>query len=252
MTERAVSESLGFIFVFAIIVVTAGTVYVTGFSDLQHTRDFEQANNAERAFDVMQANVEDISKRGAPSRATEVKMEDAKLYTGEPVHVNVTVMDASDPDNNDTITADVEPIVYETDENAVVYSNGAIFRESTSGTSMTHEPAFFVSEERVLFPLVRTYTPGGSGESIGGSRTVLVRTLNDHNDGLPDVLHPPDADEYEVTVIMETERADIWEEYYEERGFDCDDTTPDDELECSTDGIEQAQVSSTRIKVLFE
>lgn len=248
--RRGVSESLGFILVFGIIVSMTSLVYVTGFADLQDTRDFEQANNAERAFNVLKANVEDVNQRGAPSRGTEVKLTDSKLYTADPVSINVTVHESGDPLNNATFSPNVSPIVYEGDDGVIVYSNGAIFRKSSGGVAMVEQPAFVVSDDRVVMSLVQTYPEGGM-QSMSGSKTVLVRTLNDHSDGISDVLDEPDADEYNVTVTIVTPRADAWARYFEDEGFD-DCNVTGDTVVCWKDGVEHVQVTRTRIKVIFE
>lgn len=77
MNDRGVSDTLGFVFVFAIILSTVAVVTTIGMAGLQDTRDVERVNNAERAFDILGDNMEDIADRGAPSRATEVKVEEA-------------------------------------------------------------------------------------------------------------------------------------------------------------------------------
>ena len=253
---RALSESIGFIFIFAAVVSMAAIVYTTGFADLQDTRDFEQANNAERAFDVLGANLQDVSQRGAPSRATEVKVEDAELYTGAPVWTNVTVADSNDEMNNDSVTGGIEPIVYATGDDTIVYHNGAVFRESSSGETMIREPSFSISDDRVLMPMIRTYSD--EHQSIAGSDIVLVRAINTHSNNIPDVARPPeDAETYDVTVRMYTERAELWKGYFEEEGFEnCEISEVEDfygeELECTMEEVDHAQVSSVDVRIFFE
>lgn len=249
LDRRGVSESLGFIMVFSIVVSMTAIVYMTGFADLQDTRDFEQGNNAQRAFDVLKANVEDINQRGAPSRGTEVKLADAKLGTKDRLPMEVVVAESGNPSNNATFTPDVEPIVYETQDNAIVYTNGAVFRQSPGGVVMVEEPEFVLSDDRVIIPIIQTYA-GRGPDSVGGSRTVLVRTLNDHSDGLPRIMDVPDADSYNVTVRMETPRAEAWESYFDSEGFDCNRSG--DDLECWNDGVERAEVTWIRVLVIFE
>ncbi|PSP80098.1 hypothetical protein BRC81_02590 [Halobacteriales archaeon QS_1_68_20] len=247
--RRGVSESLGFVFVFGIIVSMTAVVYVTAFDDLQETRDFEQGNNAQRAFDVLKANVEDVSQRGAPSRGTEVKLSDAQLYAGDDVRINVTVFESGNQSNNASFTPNVQPIVYETEDSAIVYTNGAVFRRSPGGTVMVQEPEFVLDDERVVIPLVHTYV-SGDVSSVGGDRTVLVRTLNDHPDGLPDVMDVPDVSEYNVTISMTTPRAEAWVDYFESEDLDCNRSG--DDLQCWNDDVDRVQVTRTLVKVVFE
>lgn len=247
--RRGVSEALGFILVFSVIITMTALVYATGFADLQDTRDFEQGNNAERAFDVLKANLEALLLQNAPSRGTEVKLADAHIYTDDPVPMFVVVSDNDDYTVNSSFTPYIEPIVYETDHSAVTYVNGAIFRQSAGGEVMIQEPQFVLSDERVVMPIAHTYSESG-GQAIAGSRTILVRTLNAHDDGLPNVLDVPDADTYNVTILMQSPRAAEWQTYYESEGFDC--TLDDDILSCEKRGVENVQITRMRIKVIFE
>jgi len=56
--RRAVSDVVGYVLVFSLVSLTVGVVSVAGVGALQDARDVEQANNAERAFDVLGDNVE--------------------------------------------------------------------------------------------------------------------------------------------------------------------------------------------------
>ena len=254
--ERALSESIGFLFVFAAIVMMASIVYATGFADLQDTRDFEQANNAERAFGILASNMEDVSHGGAPSRATEVQLDDdAEMYTGDSVYADIYVVDQDDPDNNDSVHADIEPLVYESGDHKIVYANGAIFRSSGDSETMVREPGFSISEDRVVLPMIRTYVPGDDRKIALGSDTVLVRGLNEHTHGIPYVAQPPaDAESYDISIVMHTERAELWESYFTEQdGIDEDDCEVDDGvLECELTDVDQVQASSVSVSLVFE
>lgn len=239
--ERALSEVLGYLFVFALIVSMTAIVYTTGFADLQQMRDVEETNNAERAFGILKHNVEDLSERGAPQRATEIQMSEAQLHTQQQTMVNVTV--TNETGAQDPIQVHSNPIIYETDGDEVVFSNGAVFRGIDEDARMVQEPRFVLSEDRVLIPL--THTEGD--ESIGGTRTVLVRA-DKQSSGL-DIMET--EEQHDVSIEMETPRATAWEQYFEDEGFDCADT-PDDELSCELEEVDRTQVSRTHIEVEFE
>jgi hypothetical protein len=83
--RRAVSETLGFVFAFALIVTTTGIVFTVGQGGLQNAQDQERLNNAERAMDVLAQNMNDLNRRSAPSRATEIRLSEASIAYGDPV-----------------------------------------------------------------------------------------------------------------------------------------------------------------------
>ncbi|MDZ7702032.1 MAG: hypothetical protein U5J98_08165 [Halobacteriales archaeon] len=89
MRSRAQTETLGFVLVFALITASIGLVYATGFTGLDNAREFEQTNNAERAFEVFADNIEDIVEWNAPSRSTEIRLADATLTIAEPIEIHL-------------------------------------------------------------------------------------------------------------------------------------------------------------------
>jgi hypothetical protein len=93
MTDRAVSDVIGYVLVFSLIIATVGIVTAVGFSTIEDRQRDERINNVERAFDVFAANVEDVYRGGAPSRATEIRLSGGTLQYGEPV--TITVRDGS-------------------------------------------------------------------------------------------------------------------------------------------------------------
>ena len=168
LDDRAVSEVVGFILVFSLVLGTISLVYVGGFSSLQDTRDHEQMANAERAFDVLANNLEELGQGKAPSRATEIKLAGAQLRTTEPtlITVNTTGMNASG--------ASPRSIVYqpETSNSAVIYEAGAVLREDNGEAVMIREPDFVFGPNRTVMRVIETR---GGKQSISGDTTTLVR-----------------------------------------------------------------------------
>jgi hypothetical protein len=218
MGDRAVSEVLGFILVFSLIVTTTSFVYVSGISELEDRRDVERVDNAERAFDVLADNLEDIYKQDAPSRATEIKLADAQIALGQETVVRVTVtnLDSSNP-KRERSTNDLRPIVYSSAESSVIYENGAVFRRDGSSAVMKRKPALVstgehAGDETAVVSLVETRKAGAV--SVGGTTTTLIQA--EQVDTVTTAYVDP-ADQYSVKLSISTspERASEWQEYLE-------------------------------------
>lgn len=243
---RAISDALGFVFVFAIITTMVGVVYIAGFESLGDARQFERMNNAERAFDVLADNVEDITHRGAPSRATEIKLDEAALNVGDTVTVNVSVERSADSSKNGSFEFTIHPIVFEaSQDNAMVYTMGAVFRESDTGAAMTYEPGMVLGSDRLVLPVIQT-RPLSKG-SIAGSTTALVRTEYSTSSVLFENTTASD-----VTVNITSPRAEAWRLYFETSGdATCDPAVNTDTFaSCEMTGIDRVYV--TRIAIDFE
>ena len=201
--SRAVSETLGFVFVFALIMSMVGLVYASGIAGLQDARDAERVANAERAFDVMAHNFEDITLRGAPSRATEIKLADAQLAIGSETTINTSGELNTDPNQNFSFTTRVRPIRYDAGSNsAIVYENGAVIREDgTASVTKRAAPIRLTSGESIV-PLVATRSQ--ESQAIGGSTTVLVRA--DHSS--TEVVFTNDTGTWDVWVNVTSPRGE--------------------------------------------
>ncbi|PSP81966.1 hypothetical protein BRC88_00395 [Halobacteriales archaeon QS_4_69_225] len=201
--DRAANEVVGFVLVFSLVLTTVSLVYAAGFAGLDSTRDVERVNNAERAFDVLANNFQQMGRGEAPNRATEIKLADAQLTTtaGREVTINASGMNATG--------ASPVAIRYDTDGNTnIVYEHGAVIRTDGDSAVMRREPDFVFEDGNVV---VRFIESRGSGQGVGGSAsTVLVRAERRESA----VLANRDTTS-NVTVRLQThpDRADVWEAY---------------------------------------
>lgn len=233
--DRAVSEVLGYVLVFSMVLAAITFVSISGFATLEDARDAEQHNNAERAFDVLANNVEDVYKRGAPSRATELSLDGTQLSVGEEVGLRVSV------DGSTRVDTTIRPLVFQgSDGVALVYEAGAVFRTQRQGGYVVRGPPLQSSSEQLLFTVVRTNR--SNVQSIGGS-SVLVRTVARGTD-----VAVRSSGGHDVTIeLVDSPRQELWHRHLEEaRGLSCgvsgdtlscddSDTDPDRVLVTVTD-----------------
>lgn len=252
MTEdRAVSDSLGFILVFGIIIVTVGVVYVGGFQSIDNARQYERMNNAERAFEVFADNVEDVTQRGAPSRATEIKLDEAALEGGSIHSITVNVTRHGNGTMNKTITTEYQPVVYESQtdtSNRMIYALGGVLRASSSGTVMSEEPAWILGEDRVIVPVIQTVHADGG--DVVGSTTALIRTERSKGG----VLVENTTASSDVYINVTSPRAEAWADYMEEQSPAVSCQTKSgawgESAECEILDVQTVYV--TRIRVLYQ
>lgn len=215
MDDRAVSEVVGFVLVFSLVVMTVGVVYVSGFSGLENARDAERIGNAERAFDVLADNMADIYRNDAPSRKTSMNLAGSELKLGESTTFTVTVQDITDGGSPIVYEADSRPLVYSAigADTEIVYEGGAVVRTNGQGGVMLNDPPVLVTDNQVLVSYVVLASAGGS-QSVSGDSTVLVRG---EKQGRGVLIADDDPSAKEVTFTIETTdaRATLWEEYLE-------------------------------------
>lgn len=212
MGDRAVSEVVGFVLVFSLVLATISVVYVSGFSGLQDTRDAERNANAERAFDVLANNIQEIARGQAPNRATEIKLSEARLALGTERGAWVNVSGADD------YRVDSRSIRFEAGDSSThfAYEHGAVIRADADGSVMVREPDFMFDDDRSV---IRYITISGQRHSKRGDTTALVRGEQSSTAGPVTYEAPSPAN---VSVETHRDRAAAWERYLEREVGNCD------------------------------
>lgn len=239
--DRAFSEVLGYILVFALVLTSIGFITVSGVSSLEDIREAEQASNAERAFDVVHDNMAAIYERNSPSRAIEIDLTKAQLFYTANSSIEIKV-------GAEQFDREFRPIVLRpSDGTRIVYEGGAVIRDQDDGGVMLEEPPLLFSTERVHAPIIMTTTP--AIESAGGT-TVLLRGKSTARE----VLLADTQGNYAgdtITVTISSPRYEIWERYFEEEtglsGCSTDDAT--DTVECSMTAPDTVYVTLQQIEV---
>ena len=179
--HRAASEIIGFVLVFSLILGTITIVYIGGLSGLDDARNAERVNNAERAFDVMANNFQQMGRGDAPNRATEIKLADAQLSTSGNRQVSIKSSGMS-------TAAAASPVTIRYDapgDTRIVYENGAVIRVDDGAAIMRREPDFLFSDGKAV---VRFIELRGSNQGVAAAH--LLEVVRHHVEGAFGVVHP--------------------------------------------------------------
>ena len=238
--QRSVSEVLGYIIIFGLIITAVGFVTLLGMPALEGVLEVEQASNAERAFDVAGENMAAIYERSAPSRATEIDLGTSEIYYGDPIVMNVTI------DGESNVT-EIRPVkLHVSDRTTLVYEGGAAFREEGEGGVMLREPPLLLSSDRVHVPVVKTTAP--AVEAASGT-TILLRGESADRAVLASEANAPGP----VNITIESPRYELWERYFTDKSAidegDCTVDHDEESVECQINNPETAVVTLQEIEV---
>ena len=249
MSDRGVSEALGFVLVFALVTATIGIVYATGISSLHAAQQAEKVNNVERAFDVFADNVEDLHRSGTPSRATEVKLAGGALGTGEPVVIQVAAVQVGSPSRNATYSVSYEPVVYEAESGTKLsYTGGAVVRSNSRGAVMLSEPGWIVGPNRSVIPLISTH--GGDGGVAGEGAVLIVAQRRSRS--LQGPFEAGTGSTVRVNVTVTSPRVAVWKQYMEDQGYDPVDASVDNSNVTYQFETDTLYVPKTAVRVEFD
>ena len=200
--DRGVSETIGFVLVFALIATTIAVTFTVGLGGLEDAQLAERDNNVERAFDVLHDNVNDLSRDGVPSRATELRLGGGELRFADDSTFRIR------DSNGVSVERSSTSIVYRgAGETEIRYEHGAVIRREGGGSFMIREPDLLFGEAT----MIGFVDVGREGtERVGGDRTVLVRTER-----------PGDRTATKlsgnVTIQVRGSTVDAWARYFEEQ-----------------------------------
>lgn len=201
-TDRGQSELLGYLMIFSVVVLTISLVGTTGFVGLNNAQDFQRTTNAEHGFTALASNVDDVVRRGAPSRETEIGLADASLSLDQRTTITVTI----DNGTHENTTVETHSIVYDSGSGTTItYSSGALFRQDGENSVMFRQPNFVLTNETAILPIVDT-SPTGDG-TVGGTTGVAVETRSAGTDVLVD------DDVENVTIEVTSPHAEAWYRY---------------------------------------
>lgn len=233
--DRGVSEVIGYVLVFGLVLTSIGLVSSLGIGVLEDVRSAEQSRNAETAFDVLHANMAQLHAEHAPSRATEMDIGDTQLRTGDNVTVRIHLDDGSSWDNDTSY--DVRPVVQRLDkERKIVYEAGAVLRTNRESGIVVSDPPILSSDDNVHITIPATQSDGTT--SVGGG-TVLVRGVVTEREVL---VSDTDGTYQTVVLNVTSPRANLWHDHLEEKGFDCSDPSGD-VTECKRDTFSRLYVT---------
>lgn len=233
--DRSVSEVVGYVIIFALVISVIGFITALGMPTLEGVQENEQAANAERAFDVVADNMGAVYERNAPSRATEIDLGDSEIYYGDNVTMTVEA-------GFEEYEREFRPVILRVnDDTSLVYEGGAVFREERNGGFVLRDSPFLLSEDRVHVPIVKTTAP--AIESAGGT-TILLRGKSANRSE----IYSGSGD---VTIEIESPRYEIWEQHFEEHPGVEDPVVDEAEqsVEASIDGVDTVLVTEQRIEV---
>ena len=220
--DRAASEVVGYVIIFSIVIFSVLLLTASGTTTLEDIRDDEQAENAERAFDVVADNMAEIYERDSPSRATEIDVKRSQLFYGNYTTIKLELLVSGTVE--ESFEEQLRPIVLRSSSNTeLIYEAGAVFRIDRESGTMIRDPPLLLSTQRVHAPIVKTTVP--ELQAVSGT-SILLRGKSTSREVLftPDTLS---SDPNKLRITVTSPRFEIWKRHFEEETpLTCKPTDP--------------------------
>lgn len=171
--RRSVSNVVGFVLMFGIIITSVGLVSTVGMSQLDDFNDQQQIRNADRTFELMARSFDEVVESQTTVRTEAIDLNGGSIRVDPTSSVRVTVYDASDT-VVDAETIPLNALVYRMGKTAVAYENGATIRTKvhTDSGLLLHKPQFICDDGHAVLSIV-TVKPKETRQ-ISGDRTLRI------------------------------------------------------------------------------
>ncbi|MCU4971787.1 hypothetical protein OB955_03420 [Halobacteria archaeon AArc-m2/3/4] len=193
--DRAVSEVIAFVLVFAIIIGSVGILYMTGFQSMTDFQEGEQMRNAERAMSALGENLNDIQRNsGIQERSGELSLRGGTVSTTDGgTELNISVLE-------DNVT--LGSVTYQQDSSLIAYEGGGVFRgvegEPDQSVVLDRPRLTCNSKSGTAVISLIEISSDGNERSIGGDDTVEVTIVK--NETRVKTLSESDPVDVEITV----------------------------------------------------
>ncbi|MDI6886681.1 MAG: hypothetical protein QMD22_10175 [archaeon] len=208
-SESAVSEVIGFILVFSIIMLAIGVIYAVGYPAIQSSKENTQFQSMEQSFMVLQSDIKAVAFDQAPVKTLKMSLGGGSL-TVYPGKGHITVINGTGITKYD---GSVGMIEYEKKGRSIAYEGGGVWERYPAGSALKlSEPRIFVHDvagNRTVF--ISIINISGVMSSVGGEGAAsVVARFNRSSSPYIDSTSVPEN----VIITVTSEYADAWGEVF--------------------------------------
>ena len=229
--DSAVSETIGFILIFAIVLTCIGVILVYGNNVLDSAKSQNNLQSIEQGFTVLQSDMTQVALQQTPAKTTEIHLEEGTV-TFDPTKGVMTIDDQKDTISSITTGA----LSYNSghDLNLISIESGGLWMhyETTSNYAVISGPRIYAVPDTTNNPstaintlVLNVIKLDGSKQASGGPRTLNVKmkyeapTVNTYS--LVDASLYPNG--RTVTITYTTDHPNAWQAFLKDGSGTQDD-----------------------------
>ncbi len=213
--NAAVSETLGYILLFAIVTLSMGVIYAIGYPALQSNMDANIFESAEQNFIVLQSNVERVAFDQTPVKVLKVKLQSSSVSVGEDSFLTIAYGGGT------PLLIQTGEIYFQKGNKILSYENGGVFKKyPPESTVMVSKPPIYTTMiNNTNVTNIGLVSLNGKDQMSG--KGIATITLQHNSSDIINISSAPT----DVSVSVNSTHAPKWEEYLEEIGFSITNST---------------------------
>ncbi len=206
--DSAVSETVGYILMFSIVILSMSFIYTMGYPVLQKNVEASVFENAEQSFIVLQSHMKRVAFDQAPVKVMKIKLHSSTISIDNDSSILISY-------DNNSFSYDMGEIEFSKDEKLLAYENGGVWKQnSPSEVLMVSQPPVYTGRVNNINTTTIGVVSINGHYSTAGSGIASI-TMKHNNSSL---ITPDDP--VNVIVQINSIYAKQWAKYLEENGFD--------------------------------
>ena len=176
--SRGVSEVVGYLLVFSIVVTIVSVIYASGMPMVERTKENSVLQSMETVFIALQSNIKKVALAQSPVRTMKLNPIKGSISANKNAGtINITV------NGTKSRTIQFGNIEYTLGARKMIYENGAVI-ESTPGGSIivSDPPIFFTNSSGKAHVFISVINASGTFSAGGGIAEMSMRQDNPDND----------------------------------------------------------------------
>jgi hypothetical protein len=209
--DRAVSETIGYIIIFGIVIAGIGMVFMIGGQILSDTQESASFQGLEQSFEVISSDLKRTAFEESPIMTTRVKIDygTLALLPGGASDCEILVKDAGS--NSYHMPLGVLKFISDSYGNNISIENGALVKtyngDGSFASIMSSEPRIFYSMPTRTLMISVVNLKGEPSSYGGGIDTIRLRYMDSSMPAFADVAGP-------VTICIRTNNTNAWNNYF--------------------------------------
>jgi hypothetical protein len=215
--NRAVSEIVGYVLLFGMVVTVSGMIIVMGGGLVAEMSNDLESDRAEKSLQQFDSMVSTVAL--SPTEAKEAKLRtDGGSYriredTGQ---INITATNVTSGDTTVLHTTSFGTIVHQSGQHKVAYQGGGVWRNAGGGGQMISPPEFSYRDGTLTFPIINVTGQETIDNTVSITEGSSSTVFPDHSiSGDVDGANPIRG--HNLTVTIQSKYYRGWGEYFEQR-----------------------------------
>jgi hypothetical protein len=206
--DAAVADTIGFIYIFGIVILSMSMIYVLGFPMLQKSMDDTVFESTEQNFIVLQSYMKMVGFDQVPVQSLKIRLQGASISVSQKSNLTIKY-DGETPETY--VTGEIE---FNKNDNYLTYENGGVWKRYPSGNLMVSAPRIFTGQINGTNITTIGVVQANGYSSAGGNGISILKM--EHNDSIINKSSNP----VNISININSTYASDWGQFLESIGFE--------------------------------